>query len=368
MTDLNQYYGPNAGYVLELYERYQHDPQSVDAATRALFDRWTPELPAPGSPAPAAPAPGGTVSPAGTITTPSDTSLDVTHVVSAARLVRYIRELGHLDAQLDPLGSPPPSDPGLDPAIHNVTEQDLVLLPASIVRGPLVAGSQNALEAINRLRQAYCGSIGYETDHVQNYEERSWIRDAIESRRFFYGFDAERRHDLLQRLTEVEVFEQFLHKTMAGQRRFSIEGNDMLVPMLDSIIRNAAVGGTREVVMGMAHRGRLNVLAHVLGKPYAAILSEFHAAHPSEEASAAGKGTVGWIGDVKYHLGARQAYREAGIEQMPLTLAPNPSHLEIVNPVVEGWARAVQERRDLPGAPLQDEKASLAILIHGDAE
>src|SRR5262249_1166149 len=144
----------------------------------------------------------------------------------------------------------------------SVSEDDLRALPASIVRGPLVEGSQNALEAVEKLRAAYCGSIGYETDHIQIFEERAWIREAIESRQFFYGLETERPRDLLARLTEVEVFERYLHTTFVGQKRFSIEGCDMLVPMLDSIIRNAAAAGTREIVMGMAHRGRLNVLAH----------------------------------------------------------------------------------------------------------
>src|SRR5689334_3032290 len=141
----------------------------------------------------------------------------------------------------------------------------------------------------------------------------------------------------------------------------------MLVPMLDSVIRNAATAGTAEIVIGMAHRGRLNVLAHILGKPYAAILAEFHAANRDAGASPTGKGSIGWIGDVKYHLGARRAYRESGVEAMPITLAPNPSHLEFVNPVVEGRARAAQEQRGQPGAPAQHQHHSLAILIHGDA-
>jgi 2-oxoglutarate dehydrogenase E1 component len=144
-----------------------------------------------------------------------------------------------------------------------------------MVRGPLVEESANTLEGVNRLRAAYSGPIGYETDHIHNFEERTWIRESIESRRFFYEFDAMRKRELLERLTEVEVFERFLHQTFVGQKRFSLEGCDMLVPILDSIIRNAASGGSREMVIGMAHRGRLNVLAHILGKPYAAILAEF---------------------------------------------------------------------------------------------
>jgi 2-oxoglutarate dehydrogenase E1 component len=357
MSDFTPFHGPNAGYALELYERYRHDPQSVDPETRAFFATWTP--PNQTSAAKAAAMPGERAT--------DRSPLDVAHTVGAARLIRYIRELGHLAARIDPLGSEPPGDPGLELTTHNVTEADLAALPASIVRGPLTQDAHNALQAVEQLRRVYSGAVGYETDHIQNYEERTWIREAIESQRFFQHFDADRQRELLQRLTEVETFERFLHQTFVGQKRFSIEGNDMLVPMLDTIIRNAATAGTREVVMGMAHRGRLNVLAHVLGKPYAAILAEFQSAARDVDTSPEGKGSTGWTGDVKYHLGARRAYKESGVEQMPLTLAPNPSHLEFVNPVVEGRARAAQEQRDQPGAPSSDPHASLAVLIHGDA-
>jgi 2-oxoglutarate dehydrogenase E1 component len=372
MPSDTRFHGPNAGYVLELYERYRTDPASVDPETRAFFAQWSPEEALPtATPAPAIPV---------TIdlsTTPDidmskahigpTSPIDVTHTVAAARLIRYIRELGHLAARIDPLGSDPPGDPGLDAAIHDVNDADLALLPAHIVRGPLAAESRNALEGVQKLRSVYCGTIGYETDHVQVFEERAWIREAIESRRFFYGFDAGRKRELLERLTEAETFERYLHQTFVGQKRFSIEGCDMLIPMLDSIIRNAATGGVHEVVIGMAHRGRLNVLAHILGKSYSAILSEFLLAGRDAALSPEGRGAPGWVGDVKYHLGARRAFREAGIEQMPITLAPNPSHLEFVNPVVAGRARAAQETCDQAGAPLQNRHASLPILIHGDA-
>src|SRR5262249_20325775 len=324
---------------------------SVDAETRAFFQQWAP----PAQQAPPEPARAVDGAP-----------IDITRTVGAARLIRYIRELGHLDAHIDPLGSPPHGDLGLHLDIHGVDEAFLAALPASIVRGPLAAESRNALEGVQKLRQVYSGSIGYETDHIQIFEERAWIREGIESRQFF-GASPRRKLEILERLTEVEVFERFLHTTFVGQKRFSIEGCDMLVPMLDSIIRNAAAAGTREVVLGMAHRGRLNVLAHVLGKPYAAILAEFHAAGRDEGASPSGKGTIGWTGDVKYHLGARRAYPDSAVQQTPLPLAPNPSHLEFVNPVVEGRARAAQEQRGQPGLPQQDDKASLAILMHGDA-
>jgi len=351
MNDFSAFHGPNAGYVLELYDHYRADPQSVDAETRAFFQQWSP----PAEHAPPMPESAG-----------SGIALDITRTVGAARLIRYIREQGHLDAHIDPLGSPPHGALGLHMDIHGVDEPFLASLPASIVRGPLAAESRDALEGVQKLRQAYSGSIGYETDHIQIFEERAWLRDAIEDRRFFSA-GRERKREILERLTEVEVFERYLHSTFVGQKRFSIEGCDMLVPMLDSIIRNAAAGGAHEVVIGMAHRGRLNVLAHVLGKPYADILSQFHAANRDAGASPTGKGSVGWVGDVKYHLGARRAYKESGVEQMPITLAPNPSHLEFVNPVVEGRARAAQEQRDQPGVPTQDKRASLAIVLHGDA-
>ncbi len=413
MTDLDVFHGPNAGYVLDLYERYLEDPDSVDAATRALFDAWTADTgngsgvfqndgPAPATapsvqangvatvadyaetpppvqepgeaaaaeyptnglmaqadpvPAPAQPANKPAAVPFADI--PPD---EVDLIVHAARLVRLIRELGHLEAHIDPLGSEPPGDPGLELETHNLTTEALAALPANVVSGPLSGGAQNALEAIGKLRRAYSGPIGYEDDHVQNHEERQWMRDAVETGRFFQDIDDQRKRELLERLTEVETFERFLHQTYTGQKRFSLEGNDMLVPIIDSIIRNAASSGTLEIVLGMAHRGRLNVLAHVLGKPYSAILAEFQRPNYYHI------GTYqGWAGDVKYHLGARRAYRESGVFEMPLTLVPNPSHLEYVNPVVQGRARAAQERRDQASKPTQDFQASLPVVIHGDA-
>ena len=284
----------------------------------------------------------------------------------AARLARLIRELGHLAARIDPLGSEPPGDPGLELSTHGLTARDLERLPASIVGGAADQGAENCKQAILNLFKMYSGSAGYESNHIQDDAERNWFRSAIESRRFFKGITDEDKHELLGRLTEVEAFERFLHQTYIGQKRFSIEGNDVLVPMLDAVIKCTAARGTREVVIGMAHRGRLNVLAHVLGKPYATLLAEFQSAHAAT-ASVSGSGSHGWTGDVKYHQGARLKYSGPGAAEMPVTLVPNPSHLEFVNPVVTGRARAAQERRDLPGLPVQDVAAALAVLIHGDA-
>jgi len=368
MSELDQFHGPNAGYVLDLYDRYLANPESVDPETRAQFAKWQPtELEGPhrnGTNGTAAKAAADGLRSAA----PVLQQTDVMNIVHAARVARMVRELGHLTAHIDPLGSTPPGDPGLELATHDLTTSDLAALPASVISGPLADGAANALEALGRLRKAYSGSIGYEDDHIQVHEERDWLVDAIESCRFFEGFDATKQREVLKRLTEIETFERFLDRTFTGQKRFSIEGTDMLVPMLDAIIHEAAVVGTREVVMGMAHRGRLNVLAHILGKPYGQILTEFGVQKKDEGVAVSGTGAQGWTGDVKYHMGAEREYKENGSSKaMPITLAPNPSHLEYVDPVVVGRARAAQENRTSGKTVEHDPMASLAILMHGDA-
>ncbi len=358
MTHIQDFYGPNAGYVLDLYDQFTKDPHSVDPATQILFAGWTPQDAA---------ALAGSASPAPAPVPPAAPAMDVDKIVGAARVTRMVRELGHLTAHIDPLGSPPPGDPGLELETHGITTQDLAALPASVVGGPLAEGASNALEALGKLRQAYSGPIGYEDDHIQVAEERQWLVQAIESRRFFQGFGPAQKREVLERLTEVESFEKFIDKAFGKVKRFGIEGTDMLVPILDSVIHEAAQVGTQEVVMGMAHRGRLNVLAHILGKPYAAILEGFAHVKPDDANAVSGGGTDGYSGDVKYHLGARRTYTEDGMRDMPITLTPNPSHLEFVNPVVTGRARAAQDDRSHAGAPRHNPKASLAIQIHGDA-
>ena len=361
MSDLEEFYGPNAGYVLDLYERYQQDPASVDPGTRETFHDWNPVV------APSTHRNGNGAAPLAHAVTQAPPPVEVMKIVGAARVTRMVRELGHLTAHIDPLGSAPPGDAGLELATYNVTPDDLAALPASVIGGPLAEGAKNAQEALDRLRQAYSGSIGYEDGHIQNPVEREWVREAAESRRFFDGFTDSDKRAVLLRLTEVESFERFLHQTFVGAKRFSIEGVDALVPILDRIIHEAALSETHEVAMGMAHRGRLNVLTHILGKPYSAIMQEFKSSKQDESASVAGGSQQGYSGDVIYHGGARRDFSDNGVEEMPITLTPNPSHLEFVDPVVTGRARAAQEQRKKPGLPQQDPKASLAIMIHGDA-
>ena len=343
-----EFHGPNAAYILELYERFVRDPQAVDAATRAAFAAWQPP---PATPAPTA---------APTIPPPN---LD--KVTAAVNLAQAIREYGHLAAQLDPLGSAPPGDPSLDPASYGLTEGDLEQLPASLIGGPLAASHRTAAATIQALRQTYAGHIGYDYDHIRQPEERAWLRTAAEAGQFRPPAQPMRPLALLERLTQVEAFEHFLHRIFPGKTRFSLEGLDMLVPMLDEIIGAAAEESVRSVLMGMAHRGRLNVLAHVLSKPYAQILAEYK--DPLRGAGYTIREDLGWTGDVKYHKGALRAIGEGALVNLMVSMAPNPSHLEFVNPVVEGMARAVATQAYQPGPPLLDEHACLPILIHGDA-
>jgi 2-oxoglutarate dehydrogenase E1 component len=355
-TTESQFYGPNLGYVLELYERYREDPESVDEGTRNFFETWSP---------PREPGANGRATPAGVAP-----EVDVEKVVGATKFVRHIRDFGHTAAQLDPLGSEPPGDPTLDPGFYRISEDDLETLPASlIVGGPISEHTTTAKEAVDELRRVYCKTTGYDFGHVHDPEERFWLREAVESERFVEVMEGEDARQLLMRLTRVDTFEKFLHKAFLGQKRFSVEGNDMVVPMLNALVRSAAEAGTPEMVLGMAHRGRLNVLAHVLDKPYSKIFSEFQQPDRGESSSAASIPGDAWVGDVKYHLGVRgfQLPDEEADQQVLVNLAPNPSHLEHVNPVVEGMARAAQEERDEAGPPRRDGDASLPVLLHGDA-
>jgi 2-oxoglutarate dehydrogenase E1 component len=348
MTALEDFFGPNAGYVADLFERYREDPSSVDASTRDIFSEWLA--------ASAQPTPTGRPLAADV--------LDVSAAAAAAALAQAIRLFGHLAADLDPLGTDRPGDPQLDPATHGVGEELLERLPGSAVGGPVGRASPNAAVAIRRLRELYCGTTGYELSHVQSPEERTWLIEAIEEGRFAPPQDPVDERGLLDRLTEVSAFERFLHRAYPGQTRFSVEGLGMMIPMLDELIDRAADAGTRSILLGMAHRGRLNVLAHVLGKPYEQVLAEFEGRGRALRTHASDTVEGGWAGDVKYHAGARQDYESGAVA---VVMVPNPSHLEFVNPVVQGMARATDEDRHHAGRPTQQESSSLAVLIHGDA-
>ena len=337
------FHGPNAAYVLDLYDRFLTNPESVDPQTRAVFQRWKPgeeTTVQTGTPAAA-----------------------VEKMVGTVNLAQAVREHGHFAAQLDPLGDAPKGDPALDLATYGLSEDDLQGLPATLVGGPIAEGAGNAYEAVLKLRAVYSASTGYDFDHVRIPEERAWLRHAVESGTFGASRDPINEKALLERLTQVESFERFLHRIFPGKTRFSLEGLDIMVPVLDEVIGDAAEDGTRNVLIGMAHRGRLNVLVHVLNKPYTQILAEF-----KDPVNLKKHGDApGWTGDVKYHAGALRTGRVGEMIDIVVSMAPNPSHLEAVNPVVEGMARAAGTNVDHSGQVRFDPAVTLPILIHGDA-
>ena len=282
------------------------------------------------------------------------------HVAAAMALVKAIRNFGHLAARLDPLGSDPPGDPALDPGPLGLTPEIMARIPADLLR--IYVPGRTLAEAYPKLQETYCGTIAYEVEHIGSHQERVWLRQVIESGDHRKPLAPEPKRKLLVRLTAVETLERFLHKAYLGQKRFSIEGLDTLVPMLDQTIELAGTSGARRVVLGMAHRGRLNVLAHIVGLPYETIFAEFEGGRHVE-------GTLtpeGGTGDVKYHHGADGVYQTAAGKPVNITLTPNPSHLEAVNPVVEGRARANQTNRRGKDA-IHDGTVALPVLIHGDA-
>ena len=256
--------------------------------------------------------------------------------IAAAALGQAIRDSGHLAACTNPLG-----DSGSEVSLfqlesHGLLRDDLAALGAQIIGGPAADGAASALEVIDTLHSVYCGPIGYDYAHVHFPEERLWLRNAAESRQFHLSRERIDPVLLLERLTQVEAFEQFLGRVFPGKFRFSLEGLDALVPMLDELISTAAQSGVRNLFIGMGHRGRLNVMAHVLNTPFDEILAEFKDPLGNQHA----RDGIGWTGDVKYHRGARLAVADGAPSSLVVTLAPNPSHVEAINPVVTGMARA----------------------------
>jgi 2-oxoglutarate dehydrogenase E1 component len=370
--------GLNTGYAALLLEEYLENPDAVPAEWRALFENSPEEALAlqPGlarllsrlqagagnGHPPVAPEPPATTvaAPAAPPAAPDDEL--VGGVAAAMSLVKAFRTHGHLAARIDPLGSEPAGDPALEPErlIPKLTPELMARIPARLLR--LSVGAETLADAYPRLQEIYCGPIAYEIEHISDHEERVWLRQAIESGRYRQPLGAERQVALLARLSRVEGMEHYLRRAFLGQKQFSIEGLDVMVPMLDEAIEVASDTGAHEVVIGMAHRGRLNVLAHVVGRPYEVILREFEGERTIEAVVVSEEGGSG---DVKYHLGAAGT-RTTRAGDITVTLAANPSHLEAVDPVVEGRARAEQTDRSTREG-YHDPTVALPILIHGDA-
>jgi 2-oxoglutarate dehydrogenase E1 component len=367
VTDVD---GLNAGYAQDLLEAYLENPDAVPSEWRQLFESGESDVVAthPGlarlleklgnghPPAPvASPAP-----PPATAEPVTDELLGA--VAAAMALVKAQRMHGHLAARLDPLGSEPPGDPALEPErlVPKLTPDLQARVPASVLR--LYVPGETLAEALPRLRDTYSGTIAYEIEHIAEHEKRVWLRQAIESGRYRTQLSADEKQKLLGLLSRVEAFEQYLRRAFLGQKQFSIEGLDVLVPMLDEAIELGAEQGAHDVVIGMAHRGRLNVLAHTLGLGYDSIIREFEGERTIDAVVATEEGGTG---DVKYHLGA-EGRRTTPAGEITVTLAANPSHLEAVDPVVEGRARAEQTDRSTRYG-LHDPSVALPVLIHGDA-
>ncbi|WP_027085747.1 2-oxoglutarate dehydrogenase E1 component [Cohnella panacarvi] len=355
-----QFYGPNLGYIQEQYEIYSNDPEAVSKAYRDLFAA----LGAPPRSEALEAAAEARVS-SGTLDTGS-----LKKAIAAGQLAWNIRAFGHLAADIDPLElNMKASANMIEPSTYGLTEADLRGLPPECVWEDAPYALANSWEAYRKLLEAYTGPIAFEFGHVHNEEEIKWLKKQAESKIPSKKLLASEKEALLRKLLEAEQFEDFLQRTFVGQKRFSVEGNEALIPLLDEIVHELINDGARNIVMGMAHRGRLNVLAHVLGKPYGNIFSEFH--HSPNKNLIPSEGSIGinygWTGDVKYHLGANRSIQTGETAETRLTMANNPSHLEYVNPVVAGFARAAQDDRSEPGFPTQNFDSAASIIMHGDA-
>ncbi|HUP58163.1 MAG TPA: 2-oxoglutarate dehydrogenase E1 component, partial [Bdellovibrionota bacterium] len=341
----------NAEYIEELFARYLEDPSSIDPSWRYFFEGL--ELAGPA--AEALQNGNGHALPNGAAAKPQLSTANVNDLTAEARvaeLIQAYRELGRLLAAIDPLSAPPASHPLLELSRFELSNSDL---SKTFNAGKLIgAGPSKLSDIIARLRETYCGSIGVEFTHIQDPAEREWLQRRMETSRNREDLDVETRKQILKRLTQSESFEKFLHTRYVAQKRFSIEGGESLIPALDCMIEVGAELGAKEFVMGMAHRGRLNVLTNIFGKKPEFILTEFEGAYKAD--------TSLGEGDVKYHMGYSADHTTRLGKQVHLSLGYNPSHLEFINSVIVGISRAKQTYLSDT-----DRSSVIPIQIHGDA-
>ncbi len=364
--------GGNAAFIADTYARWVANPDSVDGSFAELFASlndearfiltdaagasWAPrhfEVDEPEAQKPAAkPAKAnGAVAPAPTTDQMRAATLDS---IRALMMIRVYRVRGHLESKLDPLGlTHIKSHPELDPATYGFTEADMDR--PIFIDNVLGRETATAREILSVLRETYCGPIGVEYMHIQDPEQKAWLQRRIEGAPWLGMFDPEAKKTILRQLTEAEGFETFCQKKFVGTKRFGLEGGEVTIPALHAMIEVAAKDGVNEVVIGMPHRGRLNTLVNVVRKPFTALFSEFGGASPKPD-------DVQGSGDVKYHLGTSTDI-EAGGHSVHISLQPNPSHLEAVDPVVVGKVRA---RQDAAG-DTKTRRSVMGILMHGDA-
>lgn len=325
--------------ISDLYESYKVDPNAVDESWQKFFKGFDFSLTWGADKATS----NGTI-----------TSTDAGHVqkeMAVISLIKAFRSRSHLLANTNPVRSRKDRRPRLDLKDYSLSDSDL---DTEFEAGKFLGiGKAKLSTIISTLNQIYTGHIGFEYSYIREPDVKEWLRNKIEKEALSYNFPIEEKKQILEKLNEAVVFENFLHTKFLGQKRFSLEGGETTIPALDAIINQAADLGTQEVMIGMAHRGRLNVLANIMGKSYEAIFDGFEGNVPDE---------VHGDGDVKYHLGYSSKYITPSQKEISLKLAPNPSHLEAVNPVVEGFCRA---RADAHYEGDYDK--ILPIIIHGDA-
>jgi 2-oxoglutarate dehydrogenase E1 component len=351
--------GASASYIEGLLDAYEVDPASVAPEWRDFFADLgvvaSGVAPArrPSWSKPEGPVAGGGVSVS--LPTSEEVQRATRDSVRALMMIRAYRMRGHLHANLDPLGLEQRQDHGeLHPATYGFSDEDYDR--KIFIDGVLGLKYASIFEMVTILRRTYCGPIGFEFMHISNPEEKAWIQARVEGPKKEISFTDEGKRAILRKLVEAEGFEKFLDVKYTGTKRFGIDGAESIVPALEQIIKRGGALGAKEIVLGMAHRGRLNVLCQVMGKPHRALFHEFKGGSflPDE---------VEGSGDVKYHLGA-SSDREFDANKVHLSLTANPSHLEIVDPVVLGKVRAKQDHHRCPE---NDRRAVMPLLIHGDA-
>jgi 2-oxoglutarate dehydrogenase E1 component len=338
----------NAAIIEAAYERWTQNPDSVDPTWRAFFQGFTLGVNGGAPSAAIASLAEGDVHPAAAA--PIIDSLKQSRV---HQLINAYRSIGHLEAYLDPLNDSPPAHPKLSLAQFDLSDDDL---DTAFDVGTYLGGGQMKLrDILIQLRLTYCDHVGVEYTHIQDVDVRTWLQEKMETTRNQPDFSKTEKVRILRRVHKAELFERFLHTKYVGQKRFSLEGGETMVAAVDAMIEHCPHVGVEEVVMGMAHRGRLNILTSVMRKSFDVLFEQFSENYLPD--------AVGGDGDVKYHLGYEAVLDTAAGKKVEIRLAANPSHLEIVNPVVEGKARARQRIR----GDTETRKRVLPLLIHGDA-
>ncbi len=333
MNDYSFISNAHPAFIESMYKLYQTTPEAVESDWRSFFQGFDF----------ASAENGGSSVGNATAFNPKE--------FGVLSIIHGFRTRGHLLSTTNPIRQRRDRKPYLDLADYQLENSDL---QQTFKAGEEVSLKNATLQTIlNHLEKVYCGDIGFEIAHIENREKRTWLREKVENRNLTYGFSTEKKRRILEKLNGAVGFEKFLHTKFVGQKRFSLEGGETTIAALDAITNTGAEGGVEEVVIGMAHRGRLNVLANTMHKTYEQIFTEFQGIAPEFSFG---------DGDVKYHLGYSSQVTTPSGKVVHLKLAPNPSHLEAVNPVVEGFSRA---KADI--LYQSDFRKILPILIHGDA-